>query len=50
MEYKFTNGSDNDFAILCEELDASIDELVVINLIESHTPNTTDVMIFEILL
>jgi len=28
MEYKFTDGVDNDFAILCEELDASIDELV----------------------
>lgn len=28
MKYKFTDGLDNDFAILCEELDASIDELV----------------------
>ena len=28
MRYKFTDGLDNDFAILCEELDASIDELV----------------------
>jgi len=28
MRYRFTDGLDNDFAILCEELDASIDELV----------------------
>jgi len=28
MEYKFTDGADKDFAYLCKELDASIDELV----------------------
>jgi len=28
VEYRFTSGLDNDFAVLCGELDASIDELV----------------------
>ena len=51
MEYRFTDGADEDFAYLCEVLDRNSDELVADKFEQKYnTISIINVMIFTMLL